>query len=217
MVADLQEILTADGQDDRTRGGALCLAGYLGDPRLADVVRHAWAKASDRHAILLPALWAGLRCSGQAVAEVLGPMLDAVLDLPEKEEEAGQSGRESLLMELGFATRHGFAEPVLMYLAGLGRSDERHRGTVLSLLCDIDHPVAVGYVARELAAAEHRARQSGRFSFWSMTWGDRWRRRARDGGQPLSAASLAELRLIWEDPGSPDWMQDYAFRPSVRS
>jgi hypothetical protein len=211
MVDDLCQLLAADGQDDQARSGALCLAGYLGDPRLAEAVRSAWAKASDRQAILLPALWAGLRCSGQAAAGVLGPMMDAVLDLLEEEGRPGYSSREALLAELRFTTHHGFAEPVLVYLVELGRSDERHRGTVLPLLYDIDHPIAIGYVARELAAEQHRAEQGGGVSFWSITWGDRWRRRDQDGVLPLSATSLAELRRIWEDGNSPDWLRDYTF------
>jgi hypothetical protein len=216
LVSGLRSLLTTDGQDDKIRGGALCLAGYLGDPCLADAVRTGWDKASDRRAILLPALWAGLRCSGEAVAEVLGQMMPLILELPDDESQHGFTQRHSLLQELGFATRHGVGEQVLSYLADLGQRDERYRWIIAALLDEIDHPLAIAYVGPELAAAQHEAEQVGGISPWAAAWGDGWRKRGENGGQPLSAASLSELRRMWENAASPDWLKDYAFHRWAR-
>jgi hypothetical protein len=211
LVTDLRSLLTADGQDNSIRGGAFCLAGYLGEPCLADAVRCGWDKATDRRAILLPALWAGLRCAGEAVAEVLGPMMPLILELPDDDSDHGLTERNSLLEELGHATRHGVSEPVLLYLDDLARKDERYRWIVAALLDEIDHPIAIGYVVPMLAAAQHKAEESGGFSFWASHWDRGWRRRGEEAGIPLSDASLAELRSLWDNENGPEWLKNYAF------
>ncbi len=211
LIADLRSLLTTDGQDDSIRAGGLILAGYLGDSCLADAVRSAWEKMSDRQAILLMALWAGLRCSGEAAASVLGRMMPLILELPDEKSQRGLSERGSLVQELGFTTRYRIGEPVLSYLADLGSKDEAYQWIVTALLDNVDHPLAIAYIVPTLARRQHEAEQSGRFFPWAMTWGDRWRRRCEKAGPPLSDSSLAELRRIWESADSPDWLLDFAF------
>ena len=107
LVEKLRTLLTADGLDDQLRAGALCLAGYLGDPSLAGAIKVAWQKASDRLEIILPTLWAGLRCAGDEPAGVIGPMMPAILKLPHDESGHSFSRRSSVLRyRICYAPRH---------------------------------------------------------------------------------------------------------------
>jgi len=211
LVEKLRSHITADGLDDKLRAGALCLAGYLGDSSLAGAVKIAWEKATDRLEILLPALWAGLRCAGEEPAGVLGPMMPAILELPHAESGGSLSKRGSVLEELGFAMRHGVSDPVLHYLADLGTAEEDYRWIVGAVLDNVDHPVAIRYVARILADAKHRAEQAGGFLLWAMNWREGWNRHDDSNHGRLSVGSVAALRSLWDDESSPEWLQRYAF------
>ena len=57
--------------------------------------------------------------------------------------------------------RHGISDAVVHYLADLGMAEEAYRSIVAAVLKDVDHPVAIGYVASLLADAQHRAEQAG--------------------------------------------------------
>jgi len=211
LVEKLCALMTADNLDDRLRDGAFCLAGYLGESSLAGAIKVAWENAPDQLEIILPALWAGLRCADDEPSGVLGPMMQAILQLPGDQSGGSLSSRGSMLRELGITTRHAISEPVLRYLADLGTAEQAYRWIVTTLLDDVDHPVAVGYVARELADIIHRAEQAGSFSPLAMRWGDRWQASDKHTRERLSAASISTLRSLWEDENHPDWLHKYAF------
>jgi hypothetical protein len=211
LAASLGSLLIAEHLDDALRYGALCLAGYLADPALAEPVKVAWQNTTDRRWCLLPALWAGLRCAHSDPTRILGSMMPAILELHHDESGVGLDERDSLLQELGFATRHGVCDAVLSYLAELGAGKEEYRWIVAAVLSRVDHPIAIRYVVRLLADATHRAERSGRFSIWALNWGDRWKTGADGKGARLSLASVAALRSLWDDTSSPEWLQRYAF------
>ncbi|MBI3408597.1 MAG: hypothetical protein HY040_09605 [Planctomycetes bacterium] len=211
LTEQLRGLLRSKELDDQQRYGALCLAGYLADPHLAADVKFAWESASAGRNVLLAALWAACRCAGDAPDTVLGPMMPSILIL--QHDDSGQSvdERGSLLQELGFASRHGFGEPVLACLAELGNSREEFRWIVAAILDDIDHPIAIEYVVRLLAEAKHKAEQAGRFSPWAMIWGDRWKQMRKEREARLSRPSGAALKSLWAEKQNPEWLQDYAF------
>jgi hypothetical protein len=211
LVEKLQSLMTADNLDEQLRNGAFCLAGYLGDSSLAGAVMVAWQKAPDRLGIILPALWAGLRCAGDEPAGVIGPMMQVILKLPHDESGRSSSRRSSVLRDLGFAVRHGISELALRYLADLGMAEEAYRSIVAAVLDNVDHPVAVRYVASLLADAQHRAEQAGGFSPWASIWGDGWKGHEKGTDACLSATSVAALQSLWDDESQPDWLQKYAF------
>ena len=193
------------------RFGALCLAGYLGDPGLAADVKIAWETARDGREVLQAALWAGFRCAGNSTDELLGPIMPYILFLQHDDSGQRVDERGSLLQELGFASRHSFGEPVLAYLAGLGTARTDFRWIVAAILDDVDHPVAIRYVVRLLAEAKHKAELVGGFSPWALSWGDRWKRKDKENDNRLSAGSVAALRSLWADEQSTEWLQKYAF------
>lgn len=211
LTDELRTLLQSSSITDQERKGALCLAGYLGDAGLAPDVTMAWENARDQREVLLAALWAGLRCAEHAPGDLLDAMMHFVLTLQHDESGKIVTQRYSLLQELRFASRHGFSEPVLTYLAEFGTANEAFRWIVVSVLEDVDHPVAIEYMVRVLAQANHDAKRAGAFSSRAQTWGDRWSREGIRYEGRLSAASIAELRSRWTDKRSPEWLQRYAF------
>jgi hypothetical protein len=193
------------------RFGALCLAGYLGNPELAADVKIAWETARDQREVLQAALWAGFRCAGNSPAELLDPIMPNILSLQHDDSGRSVDERGSVLLDLRFATRHGIGEPVLAYLADLGTTREDFRGIVGAILDDVDHPVAIRYVVRLLAEVKHKAELVGRFSPWALSWGDRWERKETENDNRLSADSVAALRSLWTDEQSTEWLQKSAF------
>lgn len=216
LLAGLDSILTADRADDGLRNGALCLAGYLGISDLAGAITFAWDNATNHGQILLPTLWAALRCAGEHPDNVIGPMIPAILAVPD-DESRGFDEREALLLSLQHAVRHGLNEHVLAYLADLGQSNEAYDWIVAAILDDIDHPIAIRYVVPLLADAQRSAKQGGGISPWAVTWGNRRPRRNDDQQWNLSAPSVDALRALWNDESNPEWVRDYAFSHWARN
>jgi len=207
LIKELGAILRHDGLEDVHRGGALVLAGYLGSTELIGDIRIAWAKAREKDLLLCAGLWAGLRCSADDPDSVLGPLLDELLRVSDAPDQYGHSARQRVIDDLRFTARHGFSEEVLAYLARFGAKGESERDIATRLLDEIDHPIAIDFVARQLADYAHQASQSGGFSPWASTWRlDRSR-----GTVALSPESLDALRSIWAEEGNPEWQRRYAF------
>jgi hypothetical protein len=190
--------------------GAFTLAGYLGDPELEPAIAACWARTpeTEKNKVLLQALWAALRCSNDDPRGVLAQILQALLLLNDTEENTSRlSERDQLLQELGPAGRHGYSVPVLTFLSEIGNEPEFER-IVTGLLERVDHPIAVRFMVMKLAWFSERARQAKGFNPFANTWRENWEKRR--GGNPISAASLMEMRLIWEDTEQVDWVRSYA-------
>lgn len=211
LIADLSTLLRSSDLKAPERFGALCLAGYLGDAALGEDVKDAWQIAPNDEHTLMAALWAAFRCARDNPAAILDPMMAAVLALPVDESGKGLGARGALLQELGFAARHGFQDSVIEYLVALGEADEGYRWIVTSLLDDVDHPIAIRYVANTMADADHKAQEAGGWSPWASRWGDRWNQKNSQDEYRLSPQSVAMLRTLWQDPASPLWRRQYAF------
>ncbi len=210
LVAGLKTILATKRIADDLCCGALGLAGYLGESALATDVEAFWNAATNREQVIVPALWAALRCSSEEPARLIGPMVRFVSDLDN--DTAGgtrMSEQARALEEVGFAMRHGVAESVLRYLVDLAEN-EAYRWLLTVLVEKLDHPLAVSLVVRQLASYDHKAKQVGGFSPFASTWADTWR--SRRGGRTLSEASIAELKSLWEVDSHPDWLRGFAFR-----
>jgi hypothetical protein len=203
LIKELGAILRHDGLEDVHRGGAMMLAGYLGSTELIGDIRIAWETAAKKDLLLRAGLWAGLRCSADDPESVLGPLLDELLGVSDAPDQYGHSARQGVIDDLQSTARHGFSEQVLAYVARFGARGESERDIATRLLDKIDHPIAVDFVARQLADYAHQASQSGGFSTWASTW----RRDRGRGGAALSPESLVALRSIWEDEGNPEWQR----------
>ena len=190
--------------------GAFTLAGYLGDAELEPAIAACWTRTPqmEKKDVLLQALWAAMRCSNEDSRGVLAPILQAVLLLDDTQENPSRlSERDQLLAELSPAGRHGYSVPVLEFLSEIG-NDEQFERIVVGLLERVDHPIAVRFMMTKLAWWSERAQQAKSFNPFANTWRENWEK--RHGGSPISTASLAEMRLLWEDTTRPDWLRSFA-------
>ena len=73
LTEQLRSLLRLTGLDDKKRCGALCLAGYFGDPSLVSDVQFAWENSGNQREVLLAALWAGFRRAGTIRRNLLAP------------------------------------------------------------------------------------------------------------------------------------------------
>ena len=190
--------------------GAFTLAGYLGAAELEPAIAACWTRTpqTEKKDVLLQALWAAMRCSNEDSRGVLAPILQAVLLLDDTQENPSRlSERDQLLEELSPAGRHGYSVPVLEFLSEIG-NDEQFERIVVGLLERVDHPIAVRFMVTKLAWWSERAQQAKSFNPFANTWRENWEK--RHGGSPISTASLAEMRLLWEDTRQTDWLRSYA-------
>lgn len=212
LVLRLEEMLVSGTLDGPRLRGALTLAGYIGDSRLAQSVKIAWKHASERVEVLATVLWAALRCAGDKPSDLLDSILPAIFEVSNEGPPSLLTDRDQVLQDLGFAFRHGASEPVLRYLVNLGSTRNEYTGVVTALLEKVDHPLAIGYVVRKLAQYAEDAKQAGTFSPFAMTWADQWRPRSADQeSRSLSAASIDELQSLWSNEEEPDWLRTFSF------
>lgn len=134
-------------------------------------------------------------------------MISGLLTLPD---EPPFSSRDEALQQLRFALRHGVSDSILECLAQLG-TQRQLRDLILSILDGTNHPIAVRFVARELGKMDFEARQRNSYSDWASQWRMKWERDHDNQGPGLSAASIDELRLLWEDTAIEEAVRTYAF------
>lgn len=212
LALQLEKMLVSGTLDGPRLRGALTLAGYIGDSRLARSVKIAWDNASERGEVLVAALWAAVRCAGDKPSDLLDSILPAIFEVSNEGPTNLPTDRDRVLQDLGFALRHGTGEPVLRYLVALGSTKDEYTRVVTALLEKVDHPIAIGYVVRKIAQTAEEAKQAGAFSPFAMMWADQWRpRRADQESRSLSAASTDELQSFWTNESEPEWLRTFAF------
>ena len=170
-------------------------------------ILNVWNTIGHEEALLLPAVWAALRCSSTGSFELLPLVLPALLRLPDDETF---SQKDHIVQELRFGLRHGVDEGVLKYLTELGQSDESYRWLIVNLLQG-DRPPTGRPVCRLSARAE-KARHEGAFIPWASQWRTQWERDHDNvQGSGLSETSMLELRTMWEAPDIPEGIRRFAF------
>ncbi|MCC9605261.1 hypothetical protein LOC68_23845 [Blastopirellula sp. JC732] len=174
---------------------ALVLAGYLGDEALAKPVLHAWMNNAEANC-LVEALWASLRCS--VVPELtLVPVLNSWASLSDEESPGGLTQRNAFVSELSWSLRHGVNDSVVACLVDYAKTDGRLSDCLMVLLVELDNPIAVGHVAREVARIDRETEGTSFFSFGVYESRDRWDPLSRSGKR-LSDESRAVIFSMWE-------------------
>jgi hypothetical protein len=214
LVTDLGELLSSGSVSGHLLNGALCLAGYLADPALADSIALAWKKWSRNDKSLVCFLWAAFRCGGKAPRILLDPMMQDLLAVDDNPSQSGISRRDYVLEELSFSARHSFPESILRYLTELGEREE-FRWIVASLIGKVDHPVAVVYMVKKIAERQADVKP-GHFFPYASHWRDWWQNRSANESGRLSGASLDALHSIWRNSDNPAWLQEYSFQVWAR-
>ncbi|MGB9067351.1 MAG: ATP-binding protein [Candidatus Acidiferrales bacterium] len=209
MLSELQDLLGSPDSSDATRCGALVLAGYIGNAQMIGAIGKCWATSKDKQKMVLPALWAALRCADARPEDSIGMMLPVVLELQDDPTGQTYSRQHSVLQDIGWSSRHGFTEVALKYLLDLGQTEEYLR-VVVAILSEIPSATTVSFTVRRIAEWSNQAKQGGGFSPFAMSWPDQWRRWRAQGRIPDPC--IDELRKMWEKQSEPEWVREYALR-----
>ncbi|SDC41818.1 hypothetical protein SAMN05192589_102151 [Paracidovorax valerianellae] len=210
--ADL-DLFTHDGM----RTGALRLAGYVGDSKLALAIRVCWDKDNKKERDLRSYLFAAARCCGDAAAATLDPILTAWESLPEDPESTIGQPVDYLASDgLAWEFRHYPPRQTVQYFVDRAQSSERLRWPITYMLRTVDHPIAVEHLARYAAAHSFAIFTSGLLSDWEPKSSRPVRQMSSDSKHRLLEIALSENEAddvrkqafsFWDRSASPTDLQ----------
>lgn len=175
------------------RTGALRLAGYVGDSRLAPAVRACWDQDPKNERDLSSYLFAAARCCGDAAASTLDPILAAWESLPDDPESTiGQPVDRLASDGVSWEFRHYPPRHAVQHFVDRARSSERLRWPITYMLRTVDHPIAVEHVARYAAARSFAAVTSDLLSDWQPRSSRPARQMSTDSKRRLLEIALSE-------------------------
>jgi len=201
---ELNILLCRTDLDSSTKIGALRLAGHFANSALALSIEACWVTDNERVSHIDDYLWAFGKCCGNNPAHFLEPVCDTWATLPDKAEKDGWPSPREELVEFGLNWAFQKWPPVaaIDYFIQRGLQDDL-KWPILLMLRNIDHPKAILFVVRELAAKQH-AFMFG--SFANMGWED-----AQKKGCPMSKASRDLLLGLWQDDKNEISLRSQAF------
>ena len=211
LIRRLDDLLRSEELKPDHRSGALRLAGHLGDPKLVGAIKVSWSADAGRDERLADYLWAGAQCCGDNAAELLAPVCDSWAVLPDETgEDRSVSPRSALAAnEIRWAFRDRLPGPAVSYFIKRAQSSEL-RWPITYMLHDIDHPDALEFIARELAATDDRLEGTEGFSPFTMFAIDDWVRRQEQTGHAMSDMSRDRLRELWTNRAHRKNLRKYA-------
>ena len=86
------------------------------------------------------------------------------------------------------------------------------RWQITYMLHGLDHPDAVEFVIHELAETDRQLEGTKKFSPFSVSATDDWRRRQEDEGRPMSRESRDRLLSLWQNQENDKHIRKQAFR-----
>jgi hypothetical protein len=216
LVSGCEKMLRKPDLPGAIKWGALCLAGFIGTDELSTSIKIAWDSDPDKTAILVPALWAAMRCGSLDPPGLLEPMIKLWSSLSDEKANGNLSQRSAITDKLKFAMRHVHSERVLEYLVNIAETNEWLSEDILWMLEVVDHPVSVRLLARVFSEREHIAEQQGGTWHWAMLLRSRWDPISGVGSR-LSPDSRDAIRDIWELGENEEWLKKGAFNFWVHS
>ena len=209
----LDETLRRPNLEQGARVGALRLTGYLADPQLAEAVEASWNLDSNKDGHLAEYLWAAAQSCGNDPDRFLGPICDAWAALPsDKSNNNAPSPRDELAAHtVHFAFRKNVPVSAIGYFTRRAASEDL-RWPISYMLHGLDHPDAVEFVVKELAENDRRLEGTDRFSPFSATAAEEWRRSEEDGAQPMSHQTRERLLALWQNTANDKYVRKQAFR-----
>jgi len=206
---DLDVFLRRTDLDKTIRKGALRFAGHIAEPSLALAIEACWTADEKHNEYLADYLWAFGECCSNDPVRYLKPVCDAWANLSDQPEKDGwPSPRDNLAAhELRWAFHKWPPIAALDYLIERGSQDDL-RWPITYMLHGMDHPKAILFVVKELAARQRRLTGTNSFV---MTARDEWKRDQELFGRQMSKESRDILLEFWQDKTKDKYLRTQAF------
>jgi hypothetical protein len=199
LTTAVRDILLSEHSTPRAVLGALYLAGYIGEPILAQAVRTAWRQTQTEERNLEAFLWAAARVCGDEADITLGPVCDAWAQLPDPKDDQSftQITRSSLAAHgVSWKFRDYPPRAALPYFVSRAAHEDL-RWPITYMLRGIDDPVAIRHQVEHLATLSRDT--DGKGGFIDTFVKDEWRRSSEERGCPMSQESktcLLQLAIV---------------------
>jgi hypothetical protein len=206
------QLLRKPDLDNGARVGALRLAGYWADPELAESIEASWNLDAEKNKNLKDYLWAAAQCCGNDPDRFLGPVCESWAALPSDRKDNMSSPRDDLAAhEIRWAFHKDIPVSAINYFIRRAKGDDL-RWQITYMLHGLDDPDAVEFVIHELAETDRRLEGTDRFSHFSISATDDWRRRQEDEGRLMSRESRDRLLSLWQNQENDKFVRKQAFR-----
>ena len=204
ILDELRVLLTSVSSTDKELKGSLALAGFLEFIELEKEIADCWNLLNDKKCVLSDAIWAGSRCYTDRPDKLLGPMMNYLASLSDKEKSNFEpSPRIQVSEELAFAVSRGISNEAITYFISLHNSCDSLRWPIAIILERIDTPKAIEYIV------QFAAKEKG--TFFAMYLSDTWNP-TRPAGRRLSQPSMEMLKRQWSSPETDDQVKYQAFK-----
>lgn len=210
LINNVERILLSPSSSLKDIHGALYLAGYVADPKLASAVRGAWNNNKPDARSLALFLWAGAHVCGNEQAITLGPICDAWAALPESDDYATAMITRSSLAAHGLSWKFRDYPPraALQYFVFRAKRDDL-RWPITYMLRGVDDPIVVKYLSEFLAERSRKTEHNGGFIDHFIK--DEWRRLTEEQGRPMSVESKELLLSLAIDQDNDKHLRKQAF------
>ncbi len=204
LLNELRGLLTSLSSTDKERKGSLALVGFLGFVELEKEIIDCWNLANDKEYVLADAIWAGSRCCTDRADKLLGPMMNYLASLSDKDKSNFEpSPRIQVSEELTFAMSRGISNEAINYFIGLQNSCDSLYWPIAIILERIDTPEAIECIV------QFAAKEKG--TFFAMYLSDTWNP-TRPAGRMLSQPSMEMLKKQWNSLEADGQVRYQAFR-----
>lgn len=212
LIEQLDKLLKIPNLSGNFKIGALRLAGHLADPILENAIRACWTSDTGRTDRLADYLWAAAQCCGDNPDKLLEPVCEAWADLPsEVPQQNRPSPREELAADhISWAFRKGLPSSALQFFIKRAELEDL-RWPITYMLRGMDHPVAVEFIAREMANQSRQIAGSDSPNFYTRIFRDEWEQSQGERGHPMSLSSRKRLQELWENPDHDNHLRRQAF------
>ena len=179
---------------------------------MADSIKVAWSAAQNKINILLPALWAAIRCGYNNPGLILDEMIAGWATLPDAEKEGESCERDEIAQELQFAVKqHGLSESVLKYLIAQAKNVESLRWPITFMLQESNNPIAIRFLLEEFSIIEKQTEGGNRFSPWMTIVREKWDPTKEGRGRRLPPDAIKVLKDCWESETKDETLRKTAF------
>jgi hypothetical protein len=212
LVEGLHRALRDPALSDNKRKGAIELAGYIGNSAFEQDLAICFRGAHDSGLVLVPMLWASLRCIGDAPNISAGPIIEAWRSLPS--EAAGRndrSQRSRVAGSLQMALAKGIPARAVRFLTAIDASvDDDFANHLFLILKYVNDPDAIEYRIRHTASAS-AADQPARCFLTADEIVGPWDSKGGIPPRRLTEESRTRARLLWSDDRNDERVRFLAF------